>query len=215
MTPSEFHVPPLFDYFATFLWALSGAIVGMHKRYDIAGVLVIALLASTGGSLIRDGFFLQQTPPVLRDGWYIPLIVLATAIVSLFRQRIARMSLVDRAIDVIDAIGVPAFAVLGMQLSLAAGIPSPGVVLVGVVNGFGGGLLRDLVVGDTPTILKPGQFYISAAIFVCILFVFLVRWLGIDNKIAAWGIIVLFFTVRMLSIRYDWRTRPVLRDPPS
>jgi uncharacterized membrane protein YeiH len=215
MTPSEFQVPPLFDYFATFLWALSGAIVGMHKRYDIAGVLVIALLASTGGSLIRDGFFLQQTPPVLRDGWYIPLIVLATAIVSLFRQRIARMSLVDRAINVIDAIGVPAFAVVGMQLSLAAGIPTPGVVLVGVVNGFGGGLLRDLVVGDTPTILKPGQFYISAAIFVCMLFVFLVRWLGIDNKIAAWGIIVLFFIVRMLSIRYDWRTRPVLRDPPS
>jgi uncharacterized membrane protein YeiH len=215
MTPSEFHVPPLFDYFATFLWALSGAIVGMHKRYDLAGVLVIALLASTGGSLIRDGFFLQQTPPVLRDGWYIPLIVLATAIVSLFRQRIARMSLVDRAIDVIDAIGVPAFAVLGMQLSLAAGIPTPGVVLVGVVNGFGGGLLRDLVVGDTPTILKPGQFYISAAIFVCILFVFLVRWLGIDNKIAAWSIIGLFFTVRMLSIRYNWRTRPVLSDPPS
>jgi len=175
----------------------------------------ITLLASTGGSLIRDGFFLQQTPPVLRDGWYIPLIVLATAIVSLFRQRIARMPLVDRAINVIDAIGVPAFAVVGMQLSLAAGIPTPGVVLVGVVNGFGGGLLRDLVVGDTPTILKPGQFYISAAIFVCMLFVFLVRWLGIDNKIAAWGIIVLFFIVRMLSIRYDWRTRPVLRDPPS
>ena len=215
MTPSEFQVPPLFDYFATFLWALSGAIVGMHKRYDISGVLVIALLASTGGSLLRDGFFLHQTPPVLKDGWYIPLILLATAIVSLFRQRIARMALVDRTINVIDAVGVPAFAVIGMQISLAAGLPSPGVVLVGVVNGFGGGLLRDLVVGDIPAILKPGQFYISAGIFVCILFVFLVRGLGIDNTIAAEIMIVLFFSIRMLSIRYNWRTRPVLPDPPS
>ena len=215
MTPSEFQVPPLFDYFATFLWALSGAIVGMHKRYDISGVLVIALLASTGGSLLRDGFFLHQTPPVIKDGWYIPLILLATAIVSLFRQRIARMALVDRTINVIDAVGVPAFAVIGMQFSLAAGLPSPGVVLVGVVNGFGGGLLRDLVVGDTPAILKPGQFYISAGIFVCMLFVFLIRGLGIANTIAAEIIIVLFFSIRMLSIRYNLRTRPVLPDPPS
>ena len=41
--PQEFQVPALFDYFATFLWAVSGAIVGLHKRYDFAGVLVIAL----------------------------------------------------------------------------------------------------------------------------------------------------------------------------
>jgi uncharacterized membrane protein YeiH len=214
MPPTEFQVPPLFDYFATFLWALSGAIAGMHKRYDFAGVLVIALLSSTGGSVIRDGIFLQQTPPVLSDIVYVPLILLATIVVSLFRQRITRMRLVDRAINVIDAIGVPAFAVVGMQLSLQQGIPLPGVALVGVVNGFGGGLLRDVVVGDTPAVLRPGQVYISAAIFVCILFLVLVEGLGVNRTIAAWGIVVLFFIIRMLSIRYNWRTQPILPDSP-
>jgi uncharacterized membrane protein YeiH len=210
----EFQVPLLFDYFATFLWAVSGAIVGMHKRYDFAGVFVIALLASTGGGLIRDGIFLQQTPPVLGDSWYIPLILLATVAVSLFRQRITGMRLVDRLISTIDAIGVPVFAVVGMQLSLRAGIPLPGVVLVGAVNGFGGGLLRDVVVGDTPSILQPGQFAISALVFVCILFLFLTEALGLSPLRAAWSIIVLYFVIRMLSIRYNWQTQPVLSDPP-
>ena len=215
MTQTQFEIPALFDYFATFLWAMSGAVVGMHKRYDFAGALVIALLASTGGSLIRDGLFLQRTPPVLSDQWYVPIILLATLVVGLFRRRIASMALVDRIIGVIDAVGVPAFALVGMQLSLAAGIPLPGVVLVGVVNGFGGGLLRDVVVGDPPAALTPGQFYISAAIFVCILFLVLVQGFQVDKNLAGWVVITTFFTIRMLSIRYNWRTKPILSEPSS
>ncbi len=211
---SQFQVPFLLDFVALFLWAVSGAIIGMHKRYDFTGVLVVALLASTGGSLLRDGFFLHQTPPVVLNPWYIPLIITATALVSLFRRRIKQMQLgvVDLSINIIDAIGVPAFAVVGMQLSLQAGIPMPGVVLIGVVNGMGGGLLRDLMVGDTPAALKPGQFYVSAIIFVCIVFLGLTYGLGVDKELAAWGIIGLFFAIRMLSMRYNWRTKAVLPD---
>ena len=211
----QFQVPFLLDFVALFLWAVSGAIVGMHKRYDFAGVLVVALLSSTGGSLLRDGFFLHQTPPVLSNPFYIPLIILATAFVGLFRRRITRMQLVDRSISIIDAVGVPAFAVVGMQLSLQAGIPMPGVVLVGVVNGMGGGLLRDLMVGDTPAALKPGQVFVSAIIFVCIVFLVLTYGLGANKELAAWAIVALFFAIRMFSIRYDWRTKPVLPDPPA
>jgi uncharacterized membrane protein YeiH len=214
MVYPEFQVPQLFDYFATFLWAVSGAIVGLHKRYDFAGVLVIALVAATGGSLLRDGIFLHRRPPVLSDGYYIPLIIAATAFVSLYRRRITQMSLIDRVIEVIDALGVPAFAVIGMQLSIRAGIPAPGVVLIGVINGFGGGLLRDLLVGSPPYALRPGTLNVSAAIFVCILFVVLVKVLGIERNLSGWTVIALFFAVRMLSIRYDWRTKPILPDLP-
>jgi uncharacterized membrane protein YeiH len=213
MLPPEFQIPPLFDYFAVFLWALSGAIVGMHKRYDLAGVFVIALLAATGGSTLRDGLFLQQKPPVLTDAWYIIMTALATISVGFFRDRIARMKLVDRVINLIDAVGVPAFAVIGMQLSLAAAVPLPGVVLIGMVNGFGGGILRDLKVGDTPVALKPGTFYVSAAFLACLLFVGLVAGLGVNNSAAAWSTIALFVLIRVLSLRYDWRTQPIL--PPE
>lgn len=211
----QFQVPFLIDYLAVFLWAVSGAIVGMHKRYDFAGVLVVALLASTGGSLIRDGIFLQQTPPVLSNPWYIPLIIAATAAVGLFRRRIAQMILVDRVVDVIDGIGVPAFAIVGLQLSLQAGIPMPGAVLVGVTNGVGGGILRDLLVGDTPAALKPGTIFVSGVILICVLFLVLTYGFGAGKEWSAWAMIALFFTIRMLSIRYNWRTRPVLTEPPA
>ncbi len=215
MPPSEFQVPLAFDYFATFLWALSGAFVAMHKRYDLSGMLVIAVLASTGGSLIRDGIFLQRTPPVLTDGWYLPIIVVATLVASLFRYHVTHVRVIDPLIDVIDALGVPAFAVVGMQLSLQAGIPIPGAALVGVVNGFGGGLLRDIVVGDSPSILRPGRLAISILIFLCVLFLLLVRWVGLSKNIAAWGMIFLYFAIRMMSMRFNWQTRPVLSDEPA
>jgi len=211
----QFQVPFLLDYLAVFLWAVSGAIVGMHKRYDFAGVLVVALLASTGGSLIRDGIFLQQTPPVISNPFYIPLIVVAVAVVALFRRRIAQMMLVDRVVNVIDGIGVPAFAIVGLQLSLQQGLPLPGVVLVGVTNGVGGGILRDLLVGDTPAALQPGTIFVSGVILICLLFLVLTLGFGVSKEWAAWGMIVLFFTIRMLSIRYNWRTHPVLKGPPG
>ncbi len=212
---AQFQVPFLLDYLAVFLWAVSGAIVGMHKRYDFAGVLVVAILASTGGSLIRDGIFLQQTPPVLSNPWYIPVIITATAFVSLFRQRITKIVLVNRIVDVIDGVGVPAFAIVGLQLSLQAGIPLPGVVLVGVTNGVGGGILRDLLVGDTPSALKPGTIFVSGVILICVIFLVLTYGFGVSKEWAAWGMIALFFTIRMLSIRYDWRTRPLMQEPPA
>ena len=210
MTSFEFQLPPLFDYFATFLWALSGAIVGMHKRYDMAGVVVIALLAATGGSTLRDGLFLNRPPPVVTNVWYVPLILLAAVAVRFFRQRIAEMPLVDNLINLIDALGVPAFAVVGMQMSLAAGVPVPGVVLIGMINGFGGGFLRDLTVGNTPAVLKPGRFYLSAAFVACILFVALEVYLHVAATVAAWIVIGLFFAIRALAVRYDWQTQPVL-----
>jgi len=212
MPQPEFQLPIAVDYVATFLWALSGAIVAMHKRYDFAGMLVIAVLASTGGGLIRDGLFLQRRPPVLQDGWYIPLIVAAAIVAVVFRTRIGQIALVDNLISTIDAVGVPAFSVVGMQLSLRAGIPLPGVILVGVVNGVGGGLLRDLVVGDTPSVLKPGQFALSPLLLICVIFLVLVRGADISKDLSAWSVIGLYFAIRMLSIRYNWRTRPVLPD---
>jgi len=213
MLQPEFQLPPLFDYFATFLWALSGAIVGMHKRYDMAGVCVIALLAATGGSTLRDGLFLNTMPPVVTDMWYLPLILLAALVVRMFRQRIVGMRLVDNLISMIDALGVPAFAVVGMQLSLTADMTIPGVVLIGMINGFGGGILRDITVGNTPAVLKPGRFYLSAAFLVCTLFVALVVYFHVSASIAAWIVIGLFFVIRLLAVRYNWRTQPLL--PPA
>ena len=209
---SAFHVPVYFDYLATFAWALSGAIVAMRKRCDIVGVFVLALLTSMGGSILRDGVFLQRPPPVLTDLFYLPLILAATLLAAVFRRRIANLRVVDRLVGTIDAIGTPAFAVVGLQLALESGIPLPGVILVGAVSGVGGGVLRDLIVREVPFILQPGQFFAVVLLMANLAFLALTLAFGVDTVPAAWATIALFFVVRMLTMRYNWQTRPLLRN---
>lgn len=205
-----FQIPAYFDYCATFAWALSGAIVALRKRFDIVGVFVLALLTSMGGSILRDGVFLQRSPPVLTDGTYLPLILGATLLVALLRRHIAQRPLVGRLVDTIDAFGTPAFAVVGMQLALGAGIPLPGVILVGAVSGVGGGVLRDIIVRDVPLILQAGQFSALIVLVACLTFALFTLSFGIGTELAAWATIAFAFVLRMLTIRFDWRTRPLM-----
>ena len=65
MHAKAFLLPPFFDYSATFLWAISGAVLGARRGYAIIGIITIALVSSTGGGLLRDGLFIQDGPPVL------------------------------------------------------------------------------------------------------------------------------------------------------
>ena len=84
-------------------------------------------------------------------------------------------------------------------MNYQAGIPLPGVVLV----------------GDTHSALKPGTIFVSGVILICVFFLLLTYGFGVSKEWAAWGMIALFFTIRMLSIRYDWRTQPVMQEPPK
>ena len=134
---SEFIVPPLFDHAVVFIWAVSGAIVGVRKGFDIMGVAVVAVVSAVGAGLLRDGFFLQRTPPILTDGAYLPVILAATFAVVVAQCGFGLLppqDLTDRLIGVIDALGTPAYAVIGMQLALAGGLPLAGVLLVGFVT---------------------------------------------------------------------------------
>lgn len=175
----EFTIPVYFDYVATFSWALSGAIVGARMRYDITGVFVISLVSSMGGSLIRDGLFLQRTPPVLTNGMYLILIATAVFLASILSRMVIGMlnnNIVNKVIDLIDAVGIPAFAVVGMELALSKKVALPGVVLIGVINGVGGGLLRDLLSGQQPRLLLPGQLSALIVFFACMVYSSLIHW---------------------------------------
>ena len=216
MTDVAFHVPALFDYAATVAWATSGAVVAIRKRFDITGVFVIALLSSIGGGLVRDALFLQRTPSFILDPVYLPLIAGATMLMSLFTARLAdvvRSDAVTKLVDLIDALGTPAYAVIGMQLADHHGIPVFGIVLVGVINGVAGGLLRDVVVRDVPSLLRPGQFTTPMLVLACGLFLLLTKSYGVNSRFAAWTTVGAFFLLRVLAVGFNWRTRSILEEP--
>jgi len=135
MTDVEFELPALFAYVATVAWAFSGALVAIRKRFDIVGVFVVALLSSTGGSLLRDTFFLRRDPVLLTDPVYLPLIAGTTVLMGLFAAPLMRFlsrKVERKLVEVVDAVGIPCFAVVGMQLAAAHGIPLAGVLFVGI-----------------------------------------------------------------------------------
>jgi uncharacterized membrane protein YeiH len=212
MTDSDFQVPIAFDHTATFTWAVSGAIVAIRRRFDITGVFLVAMLTAIGGGLLRDAMFLNRTPVFLLDPAYLSLIAGATITTTIFARYLRNLigpDTIQKIVDYIDALGTPAFAVFGMQLADAAGLPLIAVVFVGVANGVAGGLLRDVVVRDVPALLRPGQFASLTLLAACGLYLLLTAQADISAKRAAWITVGAFFLARVLTIRFNWQTRSV------
>lgn len=211
MSPVEpFRVPLPFDYLATFLWAVSGALLAGRRRYDITGVLTIALVSSTGGGLIRDGIFLQHGPPLLlRTPTYLAIVGGAVALVWAFGKVIRRGRVLDVAVTTADALGLGAYAVVGMQLAGSVGLTPYSMALVGMANAVGGGLLRDVLMRQEPQLFRPGTLNALAALPACIAYLTLTIHARMAPGFSGWCATGLAFAVRVASIRLDLRTRPL------
>lgn len=212
MNSGMFQLPVWFDLGATFAFALTGAVVGIRRGYDVVGIFFLALATGLGGGLIRDGVFIRTNAPtpLLTDPRYIEFVVAATVAGALFGRYLKHFK---RAIAVIDALGLGAYAVFGVQKALHAGLAVPAALLVGVINAAGGGLLRDVMTGEEPLVFKPGQFYVLTALAGAVVFVFLTVRLEMAATRAGLIAIGLTFVFRALSIVFNWRTAP-LGDPP-
>jgi len=218
MTDTDFQVPILFDYVATFTWAVSGAVVAIRQRFDIVGVFVVSLMAAIGGGLLRDALFLNRTPVFLLNPAYLSLIVAATLVTAVFGRYLRRFigpDTVQKIVDYIDALGTPAFAVFGMQLARDASLPLIAVVFVGVTNGVAGGILRDIVVREVPALMRPGQFAALTLLAATGIYLLLTMRMSLAPPHAGWITVGVFFVARVLTIRFNWRTRPVWEGEPG
>jgi uncharacterized membrane protein YeiH len=208
-----FTVPLYFDYGATFLWGITGALIGARRGYDLSGVAALALISSTGGGLLRDGFFLQNGPPVLLKSPIYMLIVAAAALlvfaVGAKLDHYRQYRHFSGLVQVVDALGLGAYAVVGMQLAIDSAISLPGVVLIGLINAVGGGILRDLLMRQEPEAFKPGTLTVVAVLISCFVFIILEKGFGFSPYLAAWPAIFTAFAIRLFSVRYNVRTRPL------
>lgn len=216
-----FHIPSViernltvtfayFDLIAVLLFSISGSLAAIRKKYDFIGVFIVAFFSSVGGGLIRDAIFIQGGPPlVVTNSNYLLVILVGFGVSMFFYQRLSKMVM---TMKLVDAISLGTYSVVGASAALRADLVPLAAVLVGMFNAVGAGLIRDILIGETPVIFKPGRFYAGAAIVGSSLFTLMYGALNLDETVSGLVAIVSTFLVRVLSVRFDWRTKPVLKE---
>ena len=155
------------DLLGVFVFALSGATLAVAKRLDVFGVLVLAAVAALGGGLLRD--VLLDVPPVaLEDARYLVVTFVAGVAVFFFSRLVERLR---RAVRLFDAFGLGLFVSVGTLKALDAGPGTAGAVTLGVLTGVGGGLLRDVLVGEVPSVLRREVYAVPAMLGALLLVV--------------------------------------------
>lgn len=193
------------DFAGTFAFAVSGATVGVRKGLDLFGVLVLAFAAATAGGIARD-VLLGATPPVaLQDLRYIAVST-GAGLVAFYRD--AWVQRLRNPVQIWDAIGLGLFAVIGTSKALDHGLGPTGAILLGVLTGIGGGIVRDLLVMEIPAVLRR-ELYAVAALLGAALVV-----AGHALALPAIPVSLLAasacFALRYLAMRHDWQL-PVAR----
>ena len=200
------------DLAGTAVFAVSGAAIGVKYRLDVFGVCVLAFVTGNAGGVVRD-VLIGAVPPAVLGGWHYIVVSLVAALVTFwFHPRIDRLR---AQILVFDAAGLGLFAAAGTQKALAFELDPVVAPLLGMLTGIGGGMLRDLLVTEIPTVLR-ADFYALAALAGASLVV-AGHFLHLSPTIATIGGALLCFGIRLVAIRRGWSlpTADLVPDRPS
>jgi uncharacterized membrane protein YeiH len=198
-------LPAWTAYAAVGVGAVGGAAAAARRGFDVVGVVLLAVAAGLGGLLLRDTLLQTGTSIVLLDPRFL-LVALGAAVVGFFFA-----GLIDRLggmLLVLDALALGFFGTVGADAALRIQLSPVPAIFVGTATAVGGLVLRDLLAGDAPRIMRPGVFIAAAAFIGTTTFVVLVEATGIASGQAQILAIVVVFAVRLASVRFAWRTRP-------
>lgn len=188
------------DLAATFVFAISGATQGVRKRFDLFGVLVLAWVAAVAGGMARD-LLIGAVPPAAIANWRYLAVTVAAGLLGFWASDlIARLR---TPVLLFDAAGLCLFAVTGTQKALAYGLSPLMAAMLGMVTCIGGGVARDLLTREIPTVLRSELYAVAAlagAGTVAVGF-----WLDLPrHPIALAGAAICLF-LRLMSIYRGWR----------
>lgn len=132
-------------------FALGGVEVGVRRRLDVFGLLVMGVVTATGGGLMRD--VIVGRVPLVIDRWDYVLWPIAGSLLAIWLVSVRR-SFPKSLLAVADAAGLGAFSAAGALVAIQADLPVPAVVLLAILTATGGGVVRDLLADRVPMVLR-------------------------------------------------------------
>lgn len=195
-------LPDWSTYAAVAFGGLAGAAFAARRGFDVIGVLGLAIAQGMGGLLLASILLQTGTPEVLVDGRYLLLVTLAGLVGFFFAGLIARAV---QSFVLLDALSLGLLCAVGTNLALRSGLGNVPAVFIGVMTAVGGLILRDILAGRAPEVLRPGIFIAFAALIGASLFVVLVD-VGATRAFAQFATLIVVTALRFLSVRFHWAT---------
>ena len=197
------------EIIGTVAFACSGAMVAIEKQLDLLGIIVLGVTTAVGGGMIRDLIIGIHPPALFTNPIYVLMAFLAVMVLFIIvrSRRMTRLVLesltYERVMNLLDAIGLGAFTVVGIDTAIEAGYGDYRFLMIflGVITGVGGGILRDIMAGQTPAVLKK-HVYACASIAGAVCYVVLMNFCGDDISMIASAVLVVI--IRVLARHYKW-----------
>lgn len=181
-------------------FAASGVAASRSKRPDLIGALILAFATALGGGVIRDAI-LGVPAASFRDGFYFFAILFGATVALAAPAAVTRFG---STLKIADALGLGLFNAAGMLKAYQSGDVSPVfAVVLGAITGTGGGIIRDVLCGEMPSLLRPGELYVTTCIAggLAGLAAF---GLGATADVASAVVAGTTITFRLATIRFGW-----------
>ncbi len=189
----------LIDYFGTFAFAISGIRLASHKEFDVFGAFIVGMATAVGGGTIRD-LMLQQSPFWMTQWSYFLVGFLALMLYASFRHFFIK---IDLTIFLFDTIGLGLFTVVGFQKTIDAGFQHWVAILMGMLTGAAGGVIRDVLLNEIPIIFR-SEIYAMACFAGGIVFSVCLL-VGLPNWVAQVLCGTVVIVIRLLAVKNHWQ----------
>ncbi len=211
MIPADFSVdatvavslPAWLDLASVAVGGISGALVARERKLDLVGYIGLSLLCGLGGGLIRDMSMQVGTAYMLESPYAIPAAAAIAVAVFYFGRVFER---IPDLIEWVDIISVGLFALAGTDKAVVHSLLPISAILMGTLTGVGGGMLRDVFLGDVPRIFRPSNYYAVCATAGSLSYYALVIWLGANKYIAAAVLMAVTVGLRRWSLSHGATT---------
>jgi uncharacterized membrane protein YeiH len=191
-----------------FAFGISGALMAIRRDFDVVGIAILAVITALGGGILRD-LVLGDTPPPAFAQWEYLVVPLAAAAVTFVAH--PELERLMRALLVFDAAGLGLFCVSGTVKALEYGLAPVAAATLGVTTAVGGGVLRDVIARETPTLVRPDSELYAVPAVAGALAVAIAWELGAYEPMLGAAVAVAVFGIRGIALKRHWRGPRAIR----